>query len=301
MKKDLVMNFGDATDGVIGIPCITDDGHVVEASYFFGDKKPKNIICISSQVSCPMRCEFCELGAERFVRNLTPAEMLLQVVMVLQEAAKLGFYVNMPHKITIANSGEPLLNPSLLDGLELLNGFGTSFKISTIVPKGAKVLERVADIAAFAATCLQPIQLQISLISTDESERIRISGGGASDFATVKRVAEIWRSKNPNGRKVNLSLILTEESIFNIEHVVNQFPAELFRFRFREYVPTVNGTSHQLSRISAERLLSIKGQFRTYGYDVHDDATPTSTEQKFGLVANSIRRMYLEMSSHAAR
>ena len=56
------------------------DGNVVEAvlmSYKYG-----NTICISTQVGCRMGCAFCATGIDGLVRNLTPGEMLGEVLAV---------------------------------------------------------------------------------------------------------------------------------------------------------------------------------------------------------------------------
>ena len=39
-------------------------------------------LCISSQVGCNMGCTFCESGRLKKVRNLSPSEMILQIMMV---------------------------------------------------------------------------------------------------------------------------------------------------------------------------------------------------------------------------
>ncbi len=244
-----------------------------------------------------MGCAFCELGVEPFARNLSPVEMRDQADLVLGEARLRGWGPEPGQlKITVANGGEPLLNPRLPEALGLLGELGASFKVSTVLPRGNRASETLTRAAEFAAGYGQPVQLQISLISTDEAERIKLSGGAAADFATVRRAAETWRTLNPSGRKVNLSLIVSATTPCDVAQVAEQFPAELFRFRFREYVPTMNGTGHGLEAVARERLVAIKDGFRQRGYDVFDDASPTATERKFGLVANAVRRMYLDMT-----
>ncbi len=297
IRKDLVLSFGDRNDGAIGIPGLTEDGKVIEISYFFGATRPKNIVVVSSQAGCPMRCSFCELGAERFARNLSAEEMVDQAHLMLAEATKHGIDIDrVPHKITIANSGESLLNPQLVEGLTLLAHLNVaSLKVSTVLPDtniAGKVLTELAD---FAAQEERPVQLQISLISTSEEQRVKTSGGRVANFAKIRAAGELWRAKNPLGRKVNLSLILTDLMHGVAADVVKVFPPELFRFRFREYVPTSNGDGHGLRMISPTRLAEIKKEFQQQGYEVSDWASPSPIEWKFGLAANVIRKRYLEM------
>jgi adenine C2-methylase RlmN of 23S rRNA A2503 and tRNA A37 len=295
MRRDIVFRFGDKDDGVIGIPCITHDGHVIEASYFYGKEKKKNIIVISSQINCPMKCTFCELGSERFIRSLTSQEMIDQVTLILEEAKKEGFTLeNYPHKITIANTGEPLLNNIITESVyNLAQNYETSFKISTILPDIPLLKERITRLAEFANGYDKSFQLQISLISTSEEERQKIAGAKVANFKKIREVAELWRSRNPIGRKVNLSLIITSVMDCDPKKIAKIFPPELFRFRFREYVPTKNGRDNGLSVVSANKLIEVKSRFANGGYEVTHFASPTATERKFGLASNAIRRIYL--------
>ena len=300
VRKDLVLAFGDRDDGALGIPTLTKDGEVIETSYFYGTTRPKNIIVVSSQAGCPMKCAFCELGSARFGRSLSPEEMRDQALLMLGQAALHGFDASStPHKITVANSGEPLLNSHLTDGLNLLAGIPVrSFKVSTVLPESRIASETLVQLASFAASQARPVQLQISLISTSEEARLCISGGKVAGFARIREVGELWRAANPHGRKVNLSLIITSDMPCNARDVAAMFPPELFRFRFREYVPTKNGEGKGLRVISAARLAEIKKDFGDHGYEVTDWASPSLIERKFSLAANVIRKLYLDMTSH---
>ncbi|MBI4450996.1 radical SAM protein, partial [Candidatus Woesearchaeota archaeon] len=258
----------------------------------------KNIIDISSQVGCPMQCVFCELGQEKFARNLTAQEMFDQVKLMLSIAEQYGAATaKTPHKVTIAKTGEPLLNPDITQGLEKIAAYGYSFKISTVFPHACqKRLEAVAD---FASHYAQPVQLQISLISASEEYRSKSAGSGAACFDEIRAGAQYWHDKNP-ARKVNLSLILTEDVPCRVQDVKSVFPAELFRFRFRNYVPTKNGDNANLRTMTRERFEQVLAEFRETGYDVNEAATPTPTELRFGLAANVTRRRYLDMTRYPA-
>jgi molybdenum cofactor biosynthesis enzyme MoaA len=304
IRRDLVFRFGDKDDGVIGIPCITrepkhlpEKDRVIEASYFYGRDKLKNIIVVSTQRKCPMKCTFCELGSEDFGGNLTLLEIMSQVVMLLDEAKKEGFTLySHPHKITFANSGEPLLNNIITEAVyNLAQNYETSFKISTVLPDMPLLKERITHLAKFANGYDKSFQLQISLISTSEEERQKIAGTKVANFKKIREVAELWRSCNPIGRKVNLSLIITSAMDCDPKKIAGIFPPELFRFRFREYVPTKNGRDNGLLVVSPEKLNEIKARFAEGGYEVTHFASPTVTERKFGLASNAIRRMYLDI------
>ena len=297
VTSDLVMLFGQRDDGVIGLPCLTFDGRVIETSYFFGTKHPKNIVAISSQAGCPMQCVFCELGSQRFARNLTPEEMRDQVALALGEAKRQGFdQAGAPYKINVANCGEPLLNPLLVDGLELIGAAPKTVKVSTVFPFGEKIWSNFERLAEYASGLRgQVMQIQVSLISTDEATRAALVGGGAADFAKISAAGKYWRQKNPNGRKINLSLLIDEKTPCHPSAVAGVFPPEHFRLRFREYVPTQNGHRHALVAATQARLAAVMAEAAKAGYEVGDWASPTPVERRFGLAANTIRERYLNM------
>ena len=227
IRTDFVAQFGNKSDGTIQIPAITKDEGVIEASYFYGDSKPKNIAVISSQISCPAACSFCELGDERFKRNLTAEEMYEQVIMLLQTAARHGFDIEaIGHKVTVANTGEPLFNPNLREGLERIAALNFSIKVSTIFPAGAKVRKNFEELAQFASAYDQPVQMQTSLISTSEEYRREAGGIKLASYSEIRDAAEYWRNRNPEGRKFNLSLILSEDTPCDVDEVSGTFPPE---------------------------------------------------------------------------
>lgn len=63
-----------------------------------------NTICISTQVGCKMGCTFCATGKSGFKRNLTPSEMLLQII-----AAQNDLNERISN-IVLMGMGEPLDN-----------------------------------------------------------------------------------------------------------------------------------------------------------------------------------------------
>ncbi len=53
--------------------------HEVECVYI--PETDRGTLCISSQVGCTLNCSFCHTGTQRLVRNLTPGEIVGQVVL----------------------------------------------------------------------------------------------------------------------------------------------------------------------------------------------------------------------------
>ena len=103
-----------ARDGTIKYLWQMADGNCVESvlmRYHHG-----NTVCISSQVGCRMGCAFCASTIAGKVRNLTPAEMLDQVLFTQQDS---GAEVS---NIVLMGIGEPMDNlDNVLRFLELVN------------------------------------------------------------------------------------------------------------------------------------------------------------------------------------
>ncbi len=57
----------------------TDDGH--EFEMVFIPDETRGTLCVSSQVGCTLNCTFCHTGTMRLVRNLTPGEIVGQVML----------------------------------------------------------------------------------------------------------------------------------------------------------------------------------------------------------------------------
>lgn len=73
-------------------------------------------VCFSTQVGCPMRCDFCATGREGFTRNLLPGEMVWQILAVAQD---FGQRVS---NVVAMGQGEPFLNyQNTLDALRIIN------------------------------------------------------------------------------------------------------------------------------------------------------------------------------------
>ena len=91
-----------SSDGTIKFLLKLKDGNLVETvlmRYVYG-----NAVCVSSQVGCNMGCSFCASGLLKKVRDLTPAEMVAEVMTVQLELNKTNERVS---HVVIMGIGEP--------------------------------------------------------------------------------------------------------------------------------------------------------------------------------------------------
>lgn len=112
------------------------DGNCVETVLMRFDNRANLTACVSSQVGCAVNCAFCATAKRGFIRNLTAAEIIEQVLTIQRDT---GLKVT---NVVFMGQGEPLLN--LDNVLEALKIFNEAFQIgarritistSGIIPK----------------------------------------------------------------------------------------------------------------------------------------------------------------------
>jgi len=111
-------------------------------SVFIPDVSKTGALCVSSQVGCTLTCKFCHTGTQRLVRNLTPAEIVLQVIIARDD---LGEWPTTQDNRKLTNivfmgMGEPLYNTDNVgDALDVIcdpEGLGIGRRRITVSTSG---------------------------------------------------------------------------------------------------------------------------------------------------------------------
>jgi 23S rRNA (adenine2503-C2)-methyltransferase len=81
--------------------------HEVECVYI--PETDRGTLCVSSQVGCTLTCSFCHTGTQRLVRNLTPGEIVGQIMLARDRLSDWpgGRHVT---NVVMMGMGEPLYN-----------------------------------------------------------------------------------------------------------------------------------------------------------------------------------------------
>lgn len=120
-----VVEAQHSTDGTRKWLLRTADGHDFEMVFI--PDADRGTLCVSSQVGCTLNCTFCHTGTMRLVRNLTPGEIVGQVMLArdalgewpkgsmagLDHAEDAGHYTadgRLLTNIVMMGMGEPLYN-----------------------------------------------------------------------------------------------------------------------------------------------------------------------------------------------
>jgi 23S rRNA (adenine2503-C2)-methyltransferase len=151
-------------DGTVKYLWELADGNCIETVLM--QYRHGNTVCISSQVGCRMGCAFCASTIAGKVRDLTPSEMLDQVIFTQKDA---GLPIS---NIVLMGIGEPLDNlDTVLRFLELVNhpdGLNIGMRHISLSTCGLiPGIERLAD------TGLQ-LTLSVSLHAPDSETRSKI-------------------------------------------------------------------------------------------------------------------------------
>lgn len=123
-----------------------EDGEAIE-TVLIRQKDKRNTVCVSSQVGCPLACEFCATGKFGFRRNLSSEEIVEQVVF-WRRFLKAENKDEKVDNIVFMGMGEPFLNyaefikaAKFLNNPETLNIGSRRMSVSTAgITEGIKRL-----------------------------------------------------------------------------------------------------------------------------------------------------------------
>ena len=150
-------------------------GHEVEVVYI--PEENRGTLCISSQVGCTLTCSFCHTGTQKLVRNLTPAEIVGQVMLArddLGEWPKPGApkdETRLLSNIVLMGMGEPLYNfENVRDAMKIvMDGEGIALGRRRITLSTSGVVPEIARTATEIG-CL----LAVSFHATTDEIRDRL-------------------------------------------------------------------------------------------------------------------------------
>ena len=185
----------------------------------YGDTSDRHTLCVSTQVGCAYGCKFCASGLDGWKRNLTPDEIVEQVLAIERRAA--GDKGRVPEtgaaspvtrhpsrvvdNLVVMGMGEPLANyDNLLQALKILNapwGGGIGARKITISTSGL-----APQIRRLAAEPMQ-FRLAISLHGATDEVRNRIMPVNRK-YPLKELIAACEEYQGQKGRMITLEYIL---------------------------------------------------------------------------------------------
>lgn len=184
-----------APDGTVKYLLQLTDGEIVETVGIPSDKRLT--VCVSTQVGCPMACDFCATGKGGYKRNLTRAEIVDQVLTVQED------FQQRVSNVVFMGMGEPLLNTeNVILAIKSINqdvGIGArSLTLSTV-----GIRDRILQVAQHQ---LQ-ITLAVSLHAPNQALREQLIPS-AKPYPIEDLLAECREYVEITGRRVTFEYIL---------------------------------------------------------------------------------------------
>ncbi|MBD1213844.1 MAG: 23S rRNA (adenine(2503)-C(2))-methyltransferase RlmN, partial [Dolichospermum circinale Clear-D4] len=174
------------------------DGEIVETVGIPSDKRLT--VCVSTQVGCPMGCDFCATGKGGYKRNLTRGEIVDQVLTVQED------FQERVSNVVFMGMGEPLLNTeNVILAIKSINqdvGIGArSLTLSTV-----GIPSRIRQVA----THQLQITLAVSLHAPNQALREQLIPS-AKPYPIEDLLAECREYVEITGRRVTFEYILLAE------------------------------------------------------------------------------------------
>jgi 23S rRNA (adenine2503-C2)-methyltransferase len=195
----------------------------------YGDASDRHTLCVSTQVGCAYGCKFCASGLDGWKRNLTPDEIVEQVLAiersVTSDAGRVTGVETAPpvtrhpsrvvDNVVVMGMGEPLANyDHLLQALQILNapwGGGIGARKITISTSGL-----APQIRRLAAEPLQ-FRLAISLHGATDEVRNKIMPVNRK-YPLKELVAACEHYQGQKGRMITFEYILIAGVNDAVEH-----------------------------------------------------------------------------------
>jgi 23S rRNA (adenine2503-C2)-methyltransferase len=203
-------------------------------------RRDKWIINVSTQLGCPVGCLFCDAGGD-FRGHLDVDEMMAQVRFVASLHPGLEEICG-KLKVHFSRMGEPALNDAVPDAiLRLRREFPNPNAwccLATTAPAGRDAWFRRLG-QAKAAGWSGRFQLQFSVNSTDEAERLRLMPVRLWGLEDMARYGELWFT--PGDRRIVLNFALADGLRFDVDRIRRFFDPAVFAVKLTPLNPTRRG------------------------------------------------------------
>ncbi len=211
--RSTLYNRAPAPDGTVKFLLRLEDGNIIETvgipTFDYkrsgaNENDPTNgrsisrlTVCASSQVGCPMACDFCATGKGGFTRNLATHEIVDQVLTVQAD------FQHRVSNIVFMGMGEPLLNTdNVLAAIRCLNqDIGIGQRMMTVSTVGIP-----GHIRRLAQHQLQAT-LAVSLHASNQAVRERLIPS-ANHYPLEALLDECREYVQLTGRRVTFEYIL---------------------------------------------------------------------------------------------
>lgn len=218
-------------------------------------RKTGTTACISTMVGCPVGCVFCESGKNGFIRNLTPSEIVQQVVLLKESV----------NRIVVMGMGEPLFNyENLIKAIHILRDRdGLNFPTDGITVSTVGPLQQLKKLREEHVK----IQLTLSLHATNQRVRdIVIPHMKANNIQQV--VDSVLDYSVRHNRKITIAYLLLpglNDTPADVRQLGRWFRGKNVLINLLQYNETSNP---RLKRPNKQELVAFKIRLEQAGLEV---------------------------------
>ncbi|MCF6444500.1 23S rRNA (adenine(2503)-C(2))-methyltransferase RlmN [Nereida sp. MMG025] len=231
-----------STDGTRKYLVRIAGGHEVEVVYI--PETDRGTLCISSQVGCTLTCSFCHTGTQKLVRNLTPAEIIGQVMVArddLGEWPEQGApknEVRLLSNIVLMGMGEPLYN---------FEGVRDAMKIA-MDPEGIQLSRRritlsTSGVVPEIARTAQEIGCQLAVSFHATTDEVRDKLVPINKRWNIEALLDALRAypKASNSERITFEYVMlkgvndTDEDARRLVKLIEGIPAKINLIPFNEW------------------------------------------------------------------
>jgi 23S rRNA (adenine2503-C2)-methyltransferase len=215
----------------------------------------RSTACISSQVGCSLACTFCATGRLKLLRNLTPGEIVDQVVYLNQMS--LDNQQRPLTNIVYMGMGEPLLNyKNVLRSTEILcssEGLGISPRRITVSTAGiAKMIRKLGDDDV-------RFNLALSLHAANDTKRNKIMEiNESNNLAELSEALQYFHEKT--GSRITFEYIIFKDFNDQLEdahELANFAKCVPCKINIIEYNPIDDGEFQQADSEKVKAFASL--------------------------------------------
>lgn len=246
-----------STDGSRKYLFKLNDGKYVESVWI--PEKKRSTLCISSQIGCAQRCAFCLTGSAGFIRNLTPGEIINQVLEVERDEQHTKRLTN----IVLMGMGEPLANYiNVIKAINMMTNteYGLGYSARKITLSTAGIVPKLSQLSNDT-----DVSLAISLNATDNQTRNELMP--INQTFPIEKLLEACRAYPLKPRqKITFEYILikgmndSDKHAKQLSQLLKPIKAKINLIPFNEY-PGSNFKRPDETRINQFRDILVKDNY----------------------------------------
>jgi 23S rRNA (adenine2503-C2)-methyltransferase len=209
------------------------DGYEVESVLIC--QPSRYTLCVSSQVGCAIGCKFCMTAQMGLKRNLTPSEIIGQVIAVQEDVILRGErggegQADPFQNIVFMGMGEPLHNKSsVISAVKILNdNFGFDFSGRKITVSTSGLVPAIREFGSSGANA----NLAISLNATTDEVREAIMPINKR-WPLAELLAALREYPLKNGKRITIEYVLlkgvndSEEDLRRLPRILHGIPSKI--------------------------------------------------------------------------